>query len=80
MSCLMYDQGIPDDATVRAAIADARSEQLAVPAYAYDVHTLQGKRQGKTREDFFIDEHDALHPRVAGLFDADLEALRKRKR
>jgi replication-associated recombination protein RarA len=76
MSCLMYDQGMPDDQTVRAAIDDARADIEPIPPYAYDVHTLQGKRAGKTREDFFLDEHDALAPRVPGLFDDDLEALR----
>ncbi len=54
-SCLMYDLNPPDDATVRRAIQEARATRVEVPDYAYDCHTRQGKRAGKTREDFFLD-------------------------
>jgi replication-associated recombination protein RarA len=78
MSCLMYDQHLPDDATVKLAIAEAREDDVEIPDYAYDCHTSEGRRKGKTRADFFLDEHDALKPRVPGLFDKDLEAHRRR--
>ena len=42
---------------------------LKVPDYVFDVHTYKGKRQGKTRLDFFIEENEALEPRQMNLFD-----------
>jgi replication-associated recombination protein RarA len=76
MSCLMYDQQLPDDATVAGAIAEARAERVDIPDYAFDCHTVRGRRRGLTRADFFLAEHDALTPRVPGLFDGDLERVR----
>ena len=40
-----------------------------VPDYAFDCHTLKGKRTGKTKADFFREEQKALKPWQAGLFD-----------
>ena len=40
-----------------------------VPDYAFDCHTLKGKRQGKTKADFFREEQKALKPFQPGLFD-----------
>ena len=37
--------------------------------YAFDCHTLKGKRKGKTKTDFFRDEQRALKPFQPGLFD-----------
>ena len=34
-----------------------------------DVHTYRGKKSGKTKLDFFIDENKALKPHQPGLFD-----------
>jgi replication-associated recombination protein RarA len=76
MSCLMYDQQRPDDAKVLKALEAARKERLDIPDYAFDCHTPQGRRAGKTRMDFFVDEHEALTPRVPGLFDKDVDAVR----
>jgi replication-associated recombination protein RarA len=73
---LVYDPQALDDAAVEAFIVDARQHPEPIPEYAYDVHTRVGKQRGKTRTDFFLDEHDALSPRVPGLFDTDLEKLR----
>jgi hypothetical protein len=39
------------------APADADFE---IPSYVYDVHTPQGKRSGKTKQDFLVEEHEAL--------------------
>jgi hypothetical protein len=33
-----------------------------VPDYAFDCHTLKGKRKGKTKADFFREEQRALKP------------------
>ena len=63
------------DERVLFALSDARSEPMdlpepiEVPEYTYDVHTRKGKKMGKTREQFFHEEHEALTPRVPGLFD-----------
>jgi replication-associated recombination protein RarA len=74
---LVYDPKAMDDKVLAASIAEARKQRAAIPDYAFDCHTREGKRRGKTRADFFLDEHDALQPRMPGLFDDDLEALRK---
>jgi replication-associated recombination protein RarA len=44
-------------------------ERLEIPSYALDMHTLAGRKRGKSRADFFQGEHAALHPRQVGLFD-----------
>ena len=59
----------PDDEQVLRALDDARREPLDVPDYTFDVHTRKGKKMGRTKEQFFHDEHEALTPRVPGLFD-----------
>ena len=40
-----------------------------IPDYAYDCHTLRGKKMGKTKAEFFRDEQKALNPLIPGLFD-----------
>ena len=45
------------------------ADHLTNLVYDFDCHTLKGKRKGKTKEDFFIEEFDALKPRQPGLFD-----------
>jgi len=46
-------------------------EKVEIPEYVYDVHTLKGKRSGKTKEQFFIEEEEALKPKPEqqSLFD-----------
>lgn len=65
-----------DESALLASILEARKHPEQIPKYAYDCHTAEGKRRGKTKRDFFLDEHDALKPRQTGLFDVDLEDLR----
>ena len=43
--------------------------RIEVPDYAFDCHTLKGKRRGKTKADFFREEQRALKPFQPGLFD-----------
>ena len=66
---LAVDRVAPDDERVLAALDDARREPLEVPPYTFDVHTRKGKKAGKTKEQFFTEEHEALTPRMPGLFD-----------
>ena len=35
--------------------------RFQIPDYVYDVYTYRGKKNGKTRLDFFIDENNALN-------------------
>lgn len=63
---LVYDR---DDVDAQKLIEEVRNETLDIPEYAYDVHTRKGKRMGKTKEDFFREELEALEPRQKGLFD-----------
>jgi replication-associated recombination protein RarA len=74
---LVYDRRSVDEAALLAELEDARREPVPIPDYAYDVHTREGRRRGKTKREFFVTEHDALSPRVPGFFDADVETLRK---
>lgn len=42
-----------------------------MPSYAYDCHTLEGKRRGKTVEDFIVDEQKSLKPKQEGMYDEE---------
>ena len=48
---------------------EAAGEYIPIPDYAYDCHTPQGRKNGKTKADFFKAEQEALQPRLPGLFD-----------
>jgi replication-associated recombination protein RarA len=67
--CLVYDKGLIDDEAEKFMEDIEDIDHIEVPKYAYDVHTLQGKKSGKTRKDFFKTEFEALRPRQLGLFD-----------
>ena len=74
---LVYDPDKVDAKVLEAELSEAREHPEAIPDYAYDCHTMQGKREGRTKAEFFVQEQDALAPRIPGLFDQDLENLRK---
>ena len=74
---LVYDPKAIDESTLDASLEEARKSQEAIPDYALDCHTRAGKRAGKTKKDFFREEHKALEPRQLGLFDKDVEELDK---
>lgn len=40
-----------------------------IPNYVYDCHTMIGKRKGKTKEMFVVEEQKALYPLEKGVFD-----------
>lgn len=63
---LVYDR---NDIDVERWIDDVRAFPIGIPSYTFDVHTRKGKKQGRTKEEFFRDEYEALQPRVPGLFD-----------
>jgi len=69
---LIYDPQKIDDATLEASLDEARSAPEAIPDYAFDCHTEKGRKAGKTKQDFFCDEFQALRPRQLGLFDDEV--------
>ena len=64
----VYDAlaGIDADKLAADLLAAGREK---VPDYAFDCHTLKGRRKGKTKADFFREEQKALKPFQPGLFD-----------
>lgn len=67
----VYDQELYDANALNDAVEEARRnpENIALPEYTFDVHTTRGRRKGKSKADFFVEEHAALQPRDQGLFD-----------
>ena len=57
------------DVDIEKWIDEVRRYPIPIPAYTFDVHTRKGKKQGRTKEEFFRDEYEALKPHVPGLFD-----------
>ena len=72
---LIYDPKAVTDEELERELDEARKNPEAIPEYAFDVHTEEGRRRGKTKRGFFIDEHQALKPRQAGLFDSYVDDL-----
>ena len=62
----VYDR---NDVDIERWIEDVRTNPIPIPPYTFDIHTRQGKKSGRTKEDFFKEEYEALNPRVPGLFD-----------
>lgn len=75
---LVYDRkyGLTDE-ELTAQLDEARSDPIPIPDEALDVHTREGKSRGRTKQRFMTDEFDGLKPRQKGLFDEDLERVRK---
>jgi hypothetical protein len=72
---LIYDTKAVDAAQIAADLEESRLHPEPIPDYAFDCHTRRGRKRGKTKRDFFRDEHGALKPRQPGLFDQDVEGL-----
>ena len=70
LSNYVYDkrQGL-DDGAIERYFEEVRNEPMEIPEYVYDVHTRRGKRNGKTKRDFFIEEEEALANRQISMFD-----------
>lgn len=61
------------DEQIEAYMESVREENIAIPEYAYDCHTMEGKRRGKTKAEFFVEEEKALSYKQLSLFeDIDL--------
>lgn len=76
LQCLIYDKDQVTDQEAEELINSVKEEKQEIPDYAHDVHTRKGKRMGKTKREFFIEEHDALEPRQLNLFDDAVNGLR----
>lgn len=63
---LVYDR---HDVDVERWLDDVRHFPVPIPPYTFDIHTRKGKKYGRTKEEFFREEYEALQPRVPGLFD-----------
>lgn len=62
----VYDR---KDVDAEKWIEDVRKDPIPIPEYTFDCHTRKGKMRGRTKEEFFKEEHEALQPREPGLFD-----------
>ena len=65
----VYDQQAGLDENTLAEELRSSGEYVQIPDYAYDCHTREGKKRGKTKADFFKSEQAALEPFQPGLFD-----------
>lgn len=72
----VYDRELIEANKLNDAVEEARRnpENIPLPEYTFDVHTTRGRKKGKTKEQFFVDEMKALHPREPGLFDNLVES------
>jgi len=70
---IVYDDEGVDMEEIERYFSDNEKEEI--PDYAYDVHTLKGKRRGLTKKDFLKTEYVNLKPRQVGLFDDLVENL-----
>ena len=66
---LVYDQLKGIDPDKLANELRKAPEYQPIPDYAYDCHTQEGRKRGKTKADFFKAEQKALSPFIPGLFD-----------
>ena len=67
----VYDREMMDAKALVRAIAEARRnpENLPLPDYTFDCHTARGRKAGRTKQQFFLTEFEALQPREQGEFD-----------
>jgi len=69
LSNYIYDKkALVSDDEIEALFVDVRKEPVTIPDYVYDVHTMKGKKSGKTKEQFFREEEQALSNRQLSLF------------
>jgi len=66
-----YDREMIDAKALARAVAEARRnpENLPLPDYTFDCHTARGRKAGRTKQQFFLTEFEALQPREQGEFD-----------
>ena len=73
LSNYIYDkQALISDEEIENLMEEVRKEDTKIPDYVYDCHTIRGKKMGKTKKQFFIEEENALENRQLSIFDLDL--------
>jgi replication-associated recombination protein RarA len=70
----IYDQQAGLDPETLTDELEQSGEYIPIPDYAYDCHTPQGRKMGKTKAEFFRQEQDALNPFIPGLFDTLIDS------
>lgn len=75
LSNFVYDKKVGiDDEEIDGYLKEVREKcRMEVPEYVYDCHTWKGKRNGKTKADFFKEEQKSLRDEEKSLFDFCLE-------
>ena len=70
LSNYIYDKKIGvSDEVIEQCFEEIRKEERTIPDYVYDCHTLKGKKMGKTKQDFFIEEEKGLVNKQCSIFD-----------
>lgn len=70
LSNYVYDKKYDlTDEQIESLFEEIREESIKIPDYVYDVHTRKGKMNGKTKEDFFKEEEQALEYKQLSIFD-----------
>ena len=69
LSNFIYDKQVGINPEELLKEIESCTDYIPLPEYVYDVHTMKGKKMGKTKEQFFKEEYEALKPRQIGLFD-----------
>lgn len=70
LSNYIYDKKIGlSDEIIEKEFEEIRKEKIEMPEYVYDCHTLKGKKKGKTKKDFFIEEQEGLSNKQISIFD-----------
>ena len=73
LSNYIYDKkALISDEDIENLMDEVRKENMGIPNYVYDCHTIKGKKMGKTKKQFFIEEENALENRQLSIFDLDL--------
>lgn len=70
LSNYIYDHKITlTDDQIEGELETIRENREQVPEYVFDCHTMEGKRRGKTRAQFFKEEDEALKPKQMSMYD-----------
>ena len=73
LSNYIYDKkALISDEDIENLMDEVRKENMGIPNYVYDCHTIRGKKMGQTKKQFFIEEENALENRQMSIFDLDL--------
>lgn len=70
LSNYIYDKKqLLSDEEIERAFEEVRAGRMDVPEYVFDCHTRKGKAMGKTKQQFFREEENALANRQISLFE-----------